>query len=78
MSMAELTERVSRLEVTVDRHESRISELEKTKAADKERFSSLREDVAEIKEGQKWATRYALGTLITVVLAIIGFWLGGD
>ncbi len=75
--MAVLEDRVTRLEVTVDKHESRITELEKTKAADKERFSGIKEDVQEIKDGQKWATRYALGTLITVILALVGFWLGG-
>jgi phage shock protein A len=75
--MALVEERVTRLESRVEAHETRIVELEKTKAADKERFSSIREDIAEIKDSQRRATWYTLTTLVTVILAIIGFWLGG-
>ncbi len=68
-------QRVSRLEKVADNHEYRINKLEQSQAAGAVEFASIKTDIEDIREGQKWATRYTLGTLITVILAILGFWI---
>ncbi|NPV54656.1 MAG: hemolysin XhlA family protein [Firmicutes bacterium] len=70
-----LTDRVDRLEKRQDKVEERVGRLEQGQAANIVEIGSIKGDIAEIKEGQKWATRYTLGTLITVILAILGFWV---
>ncbi|NPV80756.1 MAG: hemolysin XhlA family protein [Firmicutes bacterium] len=70
-----LKDRVDRLEKRQDMVEERVGRLEQSQAANVVEIGSIKSDIEEIKEGQKWATRYTLGTLITVILAILGFWL---
>jgi hypothetical protein len=67
-------QRIDRLEKVVDNHEYRIGRLEQSQAAGAVEFAAIKTDIEDIREGQKWATRYALGTLVTVILAILGFW----
>ena len=56
-------------------HEKRIRCSEKRLASGDERFDAINDSIAEIKDGLKWANRYALGTLVTVVISLLTFLL---
>lgn len=54
-------------------HEKRIGEVERRLATGDEKFNSITDSIEEIKDGLRWANRYALGTLVTVVISLLTF-----
>jgi hypothetical protein len=54
-----------------DETNRRVSFLEQCNAAGGEKFAAIKEDINEVKDGQKWATRYALGTLVTIIIFVV-------
>jgi hypothetical protein len=52
-------------------HERRITVVETRLATGDEKFNSINDSILEIKDGQKWANRYLIGTLVTVVLTLL-------
>jgi hypothetical protein len=39
----------------------------------KEKFCDIKDDILEIKEDNKWSRRFALTTMITVILGVFSF-----
>ena len=39
----------------------------------KEKFCDIKDDVKEMKEDNKWSRRFALTTMVTVIIGVFGF-----
>jgi hypothetical protein len=62
-----MQDRLEKLEQKVfTDHEKRITQVET-------RVDATMDDIREIKDNQKWATRYTIATLITVVITLVMF-----
>ena len=49
--------------------------MERRLATGDEKFNSITDSIEEIKDGLRWANRYALGTLVTVIISLLTFLL---
>lgn len=66
--------RLDCLERKQDQTDTEIKALRERVAVTEADVKNVNKAVDEIKEGQKWSTRFSLATMITVFLAVAG-WL---
>lgn len=84
MSIDVLTNRIEHLERCQDQLKAdqkstwlRLNEVEQDQAATAVKVSDIEDDIRDIKDGQRWSTRYALGALVTTILTLITLWITG-
>jgi prefoldin subunit 5 len=72
--LTRLERRHDRLEASQEHLEQRIGRVEQTQAATTVEVNNIKDDIRDIKEGQKWNNRYAIGALVTTILTMLTIW----
>ncbi|MDI6711454.1 MAG: hemolysin XhlA family protein [Bacillota bacterium] len=81
MAVEVLIRRVDRLERHQERLETdqeslkeRLSQMERVQAVAGAEISTIKEDIQDIKEGQRWNNRYTIGALVTALMTLLTIW----